>query len=161
MRHVDPAITALSHSAVLLFCLSSDHLICFFTVNGHSNSAPCFAFKKEFLILNCITDSFPIFIVFHFSIQNEGCKFQLFCTLIFSTFRTKNKTCLGIIFSDKTRQAASVKYVFLLFISICHCSMACVSVPLPPIFILLIVFSNVFISTGFEIWAFIPAAREY
>ena len=30
--------------------------------------------------------------------------------------------------------------------------MACVSVPLPPIFILLIVFSNVFISTGFEIW---------
>ena len=30
----------------------------------------------------------------------------------------------------------------------------------PPDFILLIVFSSVFISTGFEIWAFIPAARE-
>ena len=30
----------------------------------------------------------------------------------------------------------------------------------PPVFMLLIVFSNVFMLTGFEIWVFIPAARE-
>ena len=47
----------------------------------------------------------------------------------------------------------------LFSISICHCSMSCISVP-PPDFMLLIVFSSTFISTGFETWAFIPAARE-
>ena len=52
-------------------------------------------------------------------------------------------------------------------LSIYHCSMTCISVSTPPpttkpppYFMLLIVFSNTFISIGFEIWAFIPAARE-
>ena len=45
-------------------------------------------------------------------------------------------------------------------ISIYYCSMTCVSVHPPPDFMLLTVFSSVFISTGFEIWAFIPAASE-
>ena len=49
----------------------------------------------------------------------------------------------------------------LFSISICHCSMSYISVPPPPPdFMLLIVFSSTFISTGFETCAFILAARE-